>query len=73
MARDVSQAKTELESVTKSESFTYKGRVQHSIYSNSGKVKCGYLPKKGINIARSCVNGYRITAAPAKSVTHVSF
>jgi hypothetical protein len=36
-------------------------------------VVCGYRPKKGINIARHCVNGYSITAAPAKSVTHVSF
>jgi len=34
---------------------------------------CGYRPNKGINIARRCVNGYSITAAPAKSVTHVSF
>jgi len=34
---------------------------------------CGYWPKKGINIARRCVNGYSITAAPVKSVTHVLF
>jgi hypothetical protein len=34
---------------------------------------CGYRPKKGINIARCCVNGYSITAAPAMSVTNVSF
>jgi len=34
---------------------------------------CGYRPEKGINIARHCVNSYRITAAPANSVTHVSF
>jgi len=34
---------------------------------------CGYRPKKGINIARCCVNSYSITAAPAKSVTHMSF
>jgi len=50
------------------------GRVRHPIYySNRGEVKCGYRPKKGINIARRCVNGYSITSAPAKSVTHVSF
>jgi len=49
------------------------GRVRHPIYGNSGEVKCGYQPKKGINIARRCVNGYSITAAPAKSVTHVLF
>jgi hypothetical protein len=34
---------------------------------------CGFRPKKGINIARHCVNGYCITATPAKSVTYVSF
>jgi hypothetical protein len=34
---------------------------------------CGYRPKKGINIAKCCVNGSSITAAPAKSVTQVSF
>ena len=50
------------------------GRVRHPIYySNSGEVRCGYRPKKGINIARHCVNGYSITADPAKSVTHLSF
>jgi len=49
------------------------GRVRHPIYSNSTEVKCGYRPKKGINIARRCVNGYSITAAPARSVTHVVF
>jgi hypothetical protein len=50
------------------------GRVRHPIYySNSGEVKCSYRPKKGINIARYCVNGYSITAAHANSLTHVSF
>jgi len=34
---------------------------------------CGYRPKKGINIARRCVNGYYITATLAESVTYVSF
>jgi len=48
-------------------------RVRHPIYSNSGEVKCSNRPKKGINIARHCVNGYSITAAPVKSVIHVSF
>jgi len=64
-ASDVSEAK--------SQSLPYMGRVRHPIYSNSGEVKCGYRQKKDINIARRCVNGYRITVAPAKSVTHVSF
>jgi len=49
------------------------GRVWHPIYSNTGEVQCGYRPKKGINIASCCVNGYSITASPANSVTHVSF
>jgi len=34
---------------------------------------CGYRPKKHINIARRCVNGYCITATPAKSVIYGSF
>ena len=34
---------------------------------------CGYQLKKDINIARRCVSGYSITAAPTKSVTHVLF
>jgi hypothetical protein len=34
---------------------------------------CGHRPKQGINIARRCINGYSVTAAPEKSVTHVSF
>jgi len=34
---------------------------------------CGYRPKKGIHIARQCVNGYCITATTAKSVTYMSF
>ena len=34
---------------------------------------CGYWQKKGKNIARCCVNGYSITAAPAKNVTHMLF
>jgi len=32
-----------------------------------------YRLKKGINNARHCVNGFSITAAPAKSVTHMLF
>jgi hypothetical protein len=36
-------------------------------------VVCGYRPKKGIIIARRCVNSYSITAAPVNSVTYVSF
>jgi hypothetical protein len=36
-------------------------------------VACGYRPKKGINIARRCVNGYCITATPAKSVIYMLF
>jgi hypothetical protein len=34
---------------------------------------CGYRPKIGIDIPRSCANGYCITATPAESVTYVSF
>jgi len=49
------------------------GRVRHPIFSNGGEVKCGYWPKTGINITRRCVNSYSVTAAPAKSVTHVLF
>jgi len=39
----------------------------------SGEVQCGTRPEKGINIARHCVKFFSITAAPAKSVTQVSF
>jgi len=70
---EVSEAKTKLQYVTKSHCYTYMGQVPHLIYSNSGGVKCGYRPKKGINIARLWVNSYSITPAPAKSVTHMSF
>ena len=48
------------------------GQVRHPIYSNSREVKCGYQPKKGINIAKHCVNSYSINAAPAQSITHMS-
>jgi hypothetical protein len=34
---------------------------------------CGFQPKKAINMARRCENGNSITAAPEKSVTHLSF
>jgi len=72
-ASEESAAMTVLQYVTKSQSWTYMGRVRHPIYCNSGDVKCGDRPKKGINIARRCVNGYSRTAAPPKSVTHMSF
>jgi len=36
-------------------------------------VACGYRLEKSINFPRGCVNGYIITAAPAKIVTHISF
>jgi len=73
-ASEESEAYTVLQYVTKSQRLTYMGRVRHPIYySNSGEVKCSYRPKKGINIARRCVNGYSITGALAKSVTHVAF
>jgi hypothetical protein len=49
------------------------GQVWHPIYGNIGEVECGYQPKKGINVVRDCANGFSITAAPAKDVTHVSF
>jgi len=49
------------------------GKVRHPINSNSGEVKCGTQPEKGINIARHRVNSYSITVAHVKSVTHVSF
>jgi len=49
------------------------GRVQHPIYTNSGEVKCGTRPEKGINILRRWVNCFSITAAPVNTVTHVSF
>jgi len=70
-ASDVSKAKTVLQYVTQSQCYTYKGRVRDPIHSNSGEVECGYRPKKGIKIARCVVDSYSITAAPAKSVTHV--
>jgi len=73
MASDVSEAKTVLQYMTKSQSETYMEQEGHPIYSNSREIQCGYLPMKGVNIARCCVNGYSITAARAESVTHVSF
>ena len=72
-ASDVSEAKTALQYVTQSQSISYMRRVQHLINSNSGELQSGYRPKHGMNIARHPVNSYSITAAPEKSVTHVSF
>jgi len=60
-ASDVSEAKTVLQYVTISK------------LNMNESAACGYRPKIGINIARHCVNGHSITAAPVKSVTHVSF
>ena len=60
-ASDGSEAKTVLQYVTFS-----KLNINES-------AACVYRPKKGINIARHCVNGYSITAAPVTSVTHLSF
>jgi len=60
-ASDVSEAKT----IARSDKIS-KINIKKSAV-------CGYRPKKGINITRRCVNGYSITAAPAKSVTHLSF
>jgi len=61
MASDVSKAKT----------IAISDKISKLNINESAA--CGYWPKKGINIARHCVNGYSITPAPAKSVTHVSF
>jgi len=47
--------------------------VRHRIYRNSGEGKCGTRLEKVINIARHCLNSYSITAATAKSVSHLSF
>jgi len=60
-ASNVSEAKTILQYVTISKLHT------------NDCAACGYWPKKGIHIARCCVIGYSITAAPAKSETHRSF
>ena len=60
-ASDVSEAKT----------IAISGKISKLNIVESAV--CGYRPKKGINITRRCVNGYSITAAPAKSVTHMSF
>lgn len=49
------------------------GGVQHLIYRNSGEVKHGTRPEKGVNNATDFVNGCSITAASAKSVTHMLF
>ena len=39
------------------------GRVRHPINGNSGEVKCGTRPVKGINSARCWVNGYNVSRA----------
>jgi hypothetical protein len=49
------------------------GRLRHPIQSNSGEVKCGTWREQRIHIARCCFNRCSISAATAKSVTHVSF
>jgi len=49
------------------------GKVRHPIYSNSREAECGTWPEKGVNIGRHCVDSYSITAAPARSITHMSF
>jgi len=49
------------------------GRVQRPINSNTREVWWGTWPENAITIARCCVHGYSITAAPAKIVTHVLF
>jgi hypothetical protein len=51
----------------------YMVTVRHPIYCNSREEKCSTWPEKDINIARHCVDGYCISAATAKSVTHMSF
>jgi len=61
MASDVSEVKT----------IAISDKISKQIINEI--VACGYRLKKGINISRRCVNGYSITAAPANSVTHVSF
>jgi hypothetical protein len=73
MASNVSDAKTELQYLTKSQSEIYITWVWNPIYSNCGQVKCGHQPKKGINIPSHCGNQYSITGAPVRSVTHVLF
>jgi len=60
-ASDVSEAKTVLQYVTISN------------LNINESAACGCRPKKGIHIARRPVHGYSITAALAKSWTHVSF
>jgi len=72
-ATDLSEAKTVLYYVTTSQTWTYMGKVWHPIYSNSTEVKCRTWLEKGRDIARHCVNCSSITAAHAKSVTHVMF
>jgi hypothetical protein len=61
MASDVSEAKT----IAISDKIS-KVNIKESAV-------CGYRPKKGINITRLRVNGYSMSAAPAKNITHVSF
>jgi hypothetical protein len=61
MASNVSKAKT----------IAIRDKISKLNINESGA--CGYLQKTGINIARGCAQGYSITAAPVKSVTHVSF
>jgi len=61
MASDESKAKT----------FAIIDNISN--LNKNDSVACGYRQKKGINIARHCVDGYCMTAAPAKRGTHVSF
>jgi hypothetical protein len=60
MGSDVSDAK----------SIPVSGKI--GIQNINESAVCGYRQKKGINIVRRCGNGYTITAATAKSITHVS-
>ena len=49
------------------------GRVWHPINSNSGEGRCYTRLVKDIHSATRCVNGYNVSGAGTKSVTHVSF
>jgi hypothetical protein len=72
-ASNAFEATTVLKYVTKSEGETYTVRVWHPIHSKTGEVGCSTPLEKGINIVTPCVDGYSISAAPAKGITHVSF
>jgi hypothetical protein len=61
MASDVSEART----------IAISDQISNLNINESAA--CGFRPKKAINMARRCENGNSITAAPAKSVTHLSF